>query len=511
MKKQSIFHNKSIHIRVANLFIALLFVPLSGCGPGESSVGDSRPKSPYFLWEAEPAPNRGHDFDIKKPGRGYPYDEDREKWSYPLGNGNLGANVFGRTDVERIQLTEKTVANGSAYGRGGVTNAGELYLDIGHDEISDYRRELCLDTAIKSVSYQSGGTGYQREYFTSYPDDVLVVRLTADQPGALSFTVRPEIPYLEAKDPIDSKSGTVTAAGDTVTMAGTIDHYQVNFEIQVKVIPEGGTLKTGDSDIRVENADAVTLIVAAGTNYELGPHIFLNEAREKLDPNAFPHEKVSAKIQVASGRSFDELKERHLQDYQNLFGRVSVDLNAEVSDLPTSQLLENYKSGTYDPYLEELIFQFGRYLLIASSRETTLPAHLQGAWSQYEVSPWCSGYWHNINVQMNYWGAFSTNLAETFEAYLNYFEAYKPLAHRYAAEFVAEQQGPDAVSPNPEDNGWIVGTGANAYQISGRSTHSGPGTGAFTAQLLALGLLALHLGRLRGRLEPAACRAHHSR
>jgi alpha-L-fucosidase 2 len=96
---------------------------------------------------------------------------------------------------------------------GGVTNAGELYLDIGHEEISDYRRALCLNDAIKTVSYRSGGIGYQREYFTSYPNDILVIRLTADRPGALTFVVRPEIPYLEAKNPLDSKSGTVTAEG----------------------------------------------------------------------------------------------------------------------------------------------------------------------------------------------------------------------------------------------------------------------------------------------------------
>jgi len=484
MKTCCLIRNAKQAVTGAGLLALGLIV--TGCQsppPSQESTIRSESKQ-YFLWEPEPAPNRGGDFTIDKPGRGYPYDEDWEKWSYPLGNGNLGANVFGRTDTERIQLTEKTVANGSAYGRGGVTNAGELYLDIGHDEISDYRRELCLNDAIKTVSYQSGGVGYQREYFTSYPDDVLVIRLTADQPGALSFTVRPEIPYLEAKNPIDSKSGTVTADGDTVTLAGTVDYYQANFEIQVKVLNEGGTLSANEASLDIRDADSVTLLVAADTNYELGPHIFLNDPKEKLDPTVFPHEKVTAKIEAAAGRGFDDLKARHLQDYQNLFGRVSVDLNSEVSDLPTSQLLEAYQDGRHDAYLEELLFQYGRYLLIASSRETTLPAHLQGAWSQYEVSPWCSGYWHNINVQMNYWGAFSANLAETFEAYLSYFEAYKPLAHRYAAEFIAEQQGPDAVSSNPEDNGWIVGTGANAYQISGRSTHSGPGTGAFTAQLL---------------------------
>jgi alpha-L-fucosidase 2 len=470
------------------LLVAMALLPMTltfiGCqcpAPPAEAYGSGKT---YELWEPEPAPNRGHDFDNPTRGRGYPHDPDWESWSYPLGNGNLGANVFGRTDIERIQLTEKTIANGSAYGRGGVTNAGELYLDIGHEEISDYRRALCLNDAIKTVSYRSGGIGYQREYFTSYPNDILVIRLTADRPGALTFSVRPEIPYLEAKNPLDSKSGTVTAEGDTVTMAGTVDYYQVNFEIQVKVINEGGTVTARDAKIEIENADSVTLLVAADTNYELGPHIFLNEPKEKLDPDFNPHELVVEKMTQAVDLGYEQLKARHLEDYRNLFGRVSLNLNSEVSELPTHQLVEAYRQGEYDPYLEELIFQFGRYLLIASSRETTLPAHLQGAWSQYEVSPWCSGYWHNINVQMNYWGAFSANLAETFEAYLNYFHAYKPLAHRYAAEYVAEQQGPDAVSENPAENGWIVGTGANAYQISGRSNHSGPGTGAFTAQLL---------------------------
>jgi len=324
---------------------------------------------------------------------------------------------------------------------------------------------------------------YRREYFTSYPDDVLVVRLTADDPGALSFTVRPEIPYLDARNPLDSKSGTVEAEGDTVTLAGTIDYYQVNYEIQVKVLPEGGTLKPGDSTIRVKDADAVTLLVAVDTNYELGPHIFLNEPKEKLDPDLDPHEWVTATMSAATRRGYASLKARHPADYRELFGRVSVDLNSGVSPLPTHRLLENYKKGKRDPYLEELIFQYGRYLLIASSRETTLPAHLQGAWSQYEVSPWCAGYWHNINVQMNYGGAMSANLAETFQAYLNYFEAYKPKAHQFAREYIKEGR-PGELSDAPSENGWILGTGANAYQISGRSTHSCPGTGGFTTQLL---------------------------
>ncbi len=436
----------------------------------------------YELWEPAPAPNRGHEYGVRALGRGYPYDEDWERWSYPLGNGMLGANVFGRTGVERIQLTEKTIINGSAYRRGAVTNAGEIYLDLGHDAFSSYRRALNLNDAIFSVGYESGGVVYEREYFTSYPDDVMVVRLTADRAGALSFTVRPEIPFLEAKDPLDRKSATTTVRGDTIILSGTVDFYQLNYEIQVKVLAEGGSLLPGESTIEIEGADTVTLLIAVGTNYELGPHIFLNEPKEKLNPDFYPHDQVTAKMDAAAGMGFDALKTRHLEDYRGRFGRVAVNLNSEVSPLPTHELLAAYREGQEDPYLEELIFQYGRYLLLASSRESGLPAHLQGAWSQYEVSPWCAGYWHNINVQMNYWGAFSTNLAETFEAYLNYFKAYKPKAQEFARAFIAESR-PEMLSDDPAENGWILGTGANAYQISGRSTHSGPGTGGFTAQL----------------------------
>ena len=397
------------------ILLALLVVSL----PGHTIAATKT----YELWERGPAPNRGPDFSEPTSGRGYPFDEDWQRWSYPLGNGNLGANVFGRTDTERIQLTEKTIANGSAYGRGGVTNAGELFLDFGHEDISDYRRELNLDEAMATVSYKSGGTTFHREYFASYPDDVIAIRLTADRPGALSFTVRPEIPYLKSVNELDRKSGTVTAKGDTITLAGTVDYYQVNYEIQVKVLNEGGTLSAAGSTIEVKEADAVTLLVAAGTNYKLRPELFLNEPKKKLDPEVNPHKMAAEKIQRAAEHGYAALKEHHLKDYRELFGRVNVNLNSGVSPLPTSELLAAYQKGGHDTYLEELMFQYGRYLLIASSRENTLPAHLQGAWSQFEVSPWCGGYWHNINVQMNYWSAKTTDLAETFKAYIDSFQA----------------------------------------------------------------------------------------
>ena len=255
--------NRSSFVSAAALALFAISLLLIGCihsGPSLEADRSSGSKT-YELWEPEPAPNRGHDFGVDALGRGYPYDIDWERWSYPLGNGTLGANVFGRTDVERIQLSEKTFANGSAYNRGSVTNAAEIYLE------KDEEHGL---------------------FETSYPDDVMVIRLTADQAGALSFTVRPEIPYLEAKHELDTKSGMVTASGDTITLSGTIDYYRVNYEIQVKVLPEGGALSSGGSTIDIKGADAVTLLIAVDTNYELGPHIFLNEPKEKLDPELDP-------------------------------------------------------------------------------------------------------------------------------------------------------------------------------------------------------------------------------
>jgi alpha-L-fucosidase 2 len=469
------------------LLISLMGLSFIGCNGSDSTTDEAismnaESDKKYELWEPAPAPNRGVDFDIIK-ARGYPFDEDWERWSFPIGNGTLGANLFGRTDSERIQLSEKSIANGGCYDRGAITNAAELYLDFEHPEVSNYRRTLNLNDAIATVAYHAGETDYQREYFTSYPDDLLVVHLTADGPDGLSFTVRPEIPYLESTDERDSKSVTVTTSGDTITLAGVIDFFELKYSIQVRVLHEGGQLVGGDETIEILNADAVTILVAIGTNYELNTKVFSAERLEKLDHSQDPNDRVSEKIRQAVALGYDQLKSRHLADYQGLFDRVAVDLNSEVSELPTHQLLAAYQDGQKDPYLEELMFQYGRYLLIASSRATSLPAHLQGAWTQYEVTPWSGGYWHNINVQMNYWGAMSTDLAETFEAYINFFEAYRPLAEQYAQDHIGELY-PEQLSDNPKENGWIFGNGLNPYFLPARAPHSGPGTAGLTTKML---------------------------
>jgi alpha-L-fucosidase 2 len=399
----------------------------------------------------------------------------------------MGGNVFGRTDTERVQITHKHLHNDGVYQFGGLTNFAELYLDFGHENVSNYRRSLNLNDAIAHVRYQHEGVNFTRETFMSYPDNVLVIRLTADQAGALSFTVRPEIAYLNDKES-DGRTGTVMAKGDLITLKGQMPFFNINFEGQVKVLNEGGNVtavNTADrGQIQVANATTATIIMAAWTNYELKESVFLNPPEKKLDPKKFPHETVNRMMSDAVAKGFDGLKRSHLEDYHRLFNRVSLDLGTEVSDQPTRLLVDAYAHGEKDPYLEELMFHFARYLLIASSREDSLPANLQGTWNQYLYAPWSGGYWHNINVQMNYWGAMNTDLAETFEAYINYYKAYRPQAEKHATEYVKEFS-PERLSNEPGGNGWIIGSGANPYYIPpGGRIHSGPGTGGLIAKLL---------------------------
>ena len=436
----------------------------------------------YEIWETDPAPNKGSNWaSTKSDEKPKSYDKDWEQWSYPLGNGYVGASVFGRTDSERIQITDKTLHNKGIYGNGGLTNFAEVYLDFNHKAAQNYRRSLNLNEAIAHVSYKQDGVAYKREYFASYPNNVIVVRLTADQKGGLTFVVRAEIPFLEVKD----RSGTIAVDGNVLTLKGAVPMFNCNYEGQIKVLNEGGSVSADpeNATIKVDKADAVTLLIATGTNYRLSPETFQNSPEKKLDPKQFPHDEVSSRIAAAQSLGYAALKERHLKDYQNLFGRVSVNLNSTPSPDPTHLLLEKYKKGEANPWLEELMFQHGRYLLIASSREKSLPANLQGAWSAYHHTPWSGGFWHNINVQMNYWGAMSANLPECFEAYIAFFKAYLPVARQHAADYVRKHNR-EKLSEGG-DNGWIIGTGANAYHIPGASGgHSGPGTGGFTVKLL---------------------------
>lgn len=463
------------------LFVSALALPLS-------MLAASAAAKKYEVWEPQQAPNYGA-IGGTTVMRGNDYDEHWERWSYPIGNGHTGANVFGRTSNERVQITHKAFHNDGVYKFGGLTNFAELNIQFGHDAVSDYRRSLSLNDAIAHVRYEHEGVTYTREYFMSHPDNVLVIRLTADKPGALDFELDPRVAYLNIMHATsDGRTGAVTVEGDTAKLRVSHPFFNVTAEAQVKVIPEGGTLT---SEVRgqhvalsLKGGDAATIIMAVDSNYVLSPKVFLNPPEKKLAGNPDPHPVVAARLAAAAAKGYKALRSAHLEDYHALFNRVSLDLDSKPSKLPTRLLVDAYKHGDKDPYLEELMFHFARYLLIASSREDSLPANLQGTWNQYLYAPWSGGYWHNINVQMNYWGAMSANLAETFEAYINYYKAYRPQAEEYATEYVAEFN-PGRLSEEPGGNGWIIGSGANPYYIpaAGR-IHSGPGTGGLIAKLL---------------------------
>ena len=384
----------------------------------------------YEIWDNQPAPNRGKDYS-RILSRGYPADPDWEAHSYPIGNGYMGANIFGRTDVERIQITDKTLTNGAPYGSGGMTNFAEVFLEFDHYSIANYKRRLNLNEGMLFVSYEHDDVQYSREYFASYPGNVIAIKLSADEKAKISCTLSAVAPYLRSKNEKYTKYGTARAQENSIILSGIVPDFSLNYEAQIRVVHDGGKLMAnnanGSNEIRIIDANTAVIFIATGTNYKLSEQIFLADSTQlKVNPEVLPHQEVTKIIENASTQGYEKVKETHLKDYRELFSRVNLELSPAVPQIPTKNLVENYKQDPSDAYLEELMFHFGRYLLIASSRKGTLPCGLQGAWSQYHVTPWSGGYWHNINVQMNYWGAFSTNLPETFVAYAEYFNAYLP-------------------------------------------------------------------------------------
>ena len=446
-----------------------------------------------------------------------------EQWSVPVGNGYFGANVFGRTKTERIQITEKTLQNPPMFFKdeipyfvGGLNSFSETYIDFGHDNVSNYRRYLDLDNAISGVEYAHNGVRYTREYFVSYPSRALVIRLDADKSGTLSFTLRPTIPYKQSFGGYEgdgvvktgSVASTVKDGVGYIELSGALLYYGIDFLGIYKVYTNGGRVEASkakhtytDKDgsvitedigtVKVTDADSAYIVATFGTDYELSSKVFTADEAD-LPTHKTTLDDTKAKLlgymkdleDSIHGKDHDEayrfLKESHVADYKALFERVSLDLGINESDLSitTDKLLENYKSGKKSAYLETLLFQYGRYLLISSSREGTLPANLQGVWNTYNVPPWACDYTHNINVEMNYWPAFSTNLAETFKAYVSYNDAYMEQAKLYADELI-KRYNPASYGKDG-GNGWVLGDHTTAYRYS---SHRSAGNIGFMTQV----------------------------
>jgi alpha-L-fucosidase 2 len=402
--------------------------------------------------------------------------------SIPMGNGYMGVNIFGGTATDRIQITENSLYDWGAdkgLKRRGLNNFAEVYIDFDHKNTSSYKRELNLNEGISRVNYEQNGVEYSREYFTSYPDKVMVIRLNASKAGALSFTLRPTIPFLGS-----GKSGAVSAKGDTITLAGIMRYFNIKFEGQFKVIPQGGKMKASSSDgtITVSDADSAVILIAVGTNYQFDPQVFLTpEPTEKLAGFPDPHAKVSGYIADAAAKTYEQLLANHEADYTELYDRVNLNLDAAVPAIPTDELVDAYPNGPDSRYLEELAFQFGRYMLICSSRAGTLPPHLQGIWNVYERPPWSSQYLHDTNVQMAYAPAFCANLPELFDSYADFFNVFVHQQRQYATQYIKEYN-PSQLDKGG-DNGWSGPFWTNPYNVTGKSPVAGFGTGSWIAQM----------------------------
>lgn len=376
---------------------------------------------------------------------------DDAEWlkALPLGNGSFGAMVFGDVPMERIQLNEETmwsgspqhsdnpeaaanlqrirqllfegryreateltnrtqvcVGAGSGYGNGkdvpygSFQTLGDLWIDFDcKDGYTDYYRDLDLETAVTTVSYTQNGVKYLREAFVSQPDQVMVVRMTADSRGALSFTCRMTRP----------ESFTTSCESDQMVMRGALNDGKggtyLNYMVRLKAIARGGEVTCEGDRVRVSGADEVVLLLAASTDYRLDYPLYKGRDYVNITRCA---------IEQAGKKSYASLLKAHLKEYKPYFDRVSLNLGADGSqqDIPTDERIANVKQGGQDTHLCELMFQYGRYLLIASSRPGTMPANLQGIWANKVQTPWNGDYHTNVNIQMNYWPAEVTNLSE---------------------------------------------------------------------------------------------------
>ncbi|MGC4074889.1 MAG: glycoside hydrolase N-terminal domain-containing protein [Nibricoccus sp.] len=384
---------------------------------------------------------RADRFSPDKAGSVLWYDQPASRWeeALPIGNGRIAAMVFGHPRNERIQLNEGTLWAGGPYepvnpeakaalpevrrliddgkykeaawlisskvmakplNQMPYQTVGDLHLAFTDQAFENYRRDLDLDTATTTVSYTSNGVRYKRETFANAPENVIVVRLTADKAGMISFVATAKTPMAAAVSTDNADTLIMTGVGgDSGGIKGAI-RYQARF----KILAEGGTVTTTPDAITVTGANTATLLIVAATNYK------------RFDDVGGDPETITRNILAAAlKKSFGDLRQAHLKDYQALFRRVSIDLGrTDAASLPTNVRIERFAGGN-DPQLAALYYQFARYLLISCSRPGGQPANLQGLWNESLRPPWQSKYTININTEMNYWPAESGNLAECID------------------------------------------------------------------------------------------------
>ncbi len=430
------------------------------------------------------------------------YEQPAEEWeqALPVGNGRLGAMIFGKYDEERIQINEETYWSGGPYStvvRGGYKVLPEIQkyifdgeplkahklfgrylmgypveqqkyqsaanLHIFFDdvtEVKDYRRWLDLTTGIVHVTYKKNDALYSREVFCSSPDQAIIVRLTTDEPEKLSFRIQ----LRGVRNMAHSNYGTdyfrMDAVGDDGLMVNgkSADYLgiegKVRYRVQLRALYEGGNIRVEGTELIVENADAVTLYVVAATN-------FVNYR----DVSANKDLRVENYLRNIEGKSYEQLRKTSIDDYSSLFNRVSLRLPVtENSYLPTDKRMEGFENNP-DPCLAALAYNFGRYVLISSSRPGTQPANLQGIWNEDMNPSWDSKYTTNINTEMNYWPVESGNLSECAEPLI---KMVKELS----------DQGSEVAREHYGAGGWVFHQNTDIWRVA--APMDGPTWGTFT-------------------------------
>ncbi|WP_372846493.1 glycoside hydrolase N-terminal domain-containing protein, partial [Pontiella sp.] len=405
------------------------------------------------------------------------YNEPATYWeeALPIGNGRLGAMVYGGVSQELIQLNEESIWAGppipevkenvsatvakvrellfaGKYAEAqqlqqsvlaprisprSYQTMGELRFDFGFEgKATNFRRDLNLDTAVATTTYTVNGVTYTREVTTSPVDQVITVRITADKPGAVSF---------EAWVERDGMFEVAAEGNDTLVARGQAaqgnKHLGVKFATVYKLVAKNGTTKTEGGKIVVAAADSAMLYIAASTDYN---------ATDTDHP--LTHDRVAAgksTIAAARKKSYEQMKGDSMASHQALFRRVSLELGTP-SKKSTLERLQGYAKDEIDPNFEALFFQYGRYLLITSSREGCLPANLQGIWCKDMAAPWNSDYHININMQMNYWPAELANLSECHLPFMDYIERLVPSGQKTAMDLYSCR-------------GWFAGHGSDVW------------------------------------------------
>ncbi len=408
------------------------------------------------------------------------YDRPAAQWieALPLGNGRLGAMVFGGTDSERLQINDSTVWSGGPQkdanredawkrleeirkmiGEGRYDEAEKLCnavmtCRVNYDlnkfqtlgdvtfafqlppgPVEDYRRWLDLDRAVSGVRFKAGGVTFLRETFASAADKVLVQRISSDRPGSVSFEVglaRPE------------KSETRFVAPDMLVMTGETGP-NLQFQVNLRVLSKGGVISGDGNKIRVEGANEATVLLAANTSYVMD----YAKGYKGDDPA-----RAEAQVNMAAAMDFGRLLQAHLAEYQPLFRSVAIDLGAtDAAKAPTDERVRAYGDGRTDPALAALLFQYGRYLLISSSRaDSPVPANLQGLWAEQLNTPWNGDYTININFEMNYWPAEQTGLSQMHLPMLRHIQSLTEPGSKTAKAYFG-----------PETPGWVTSAKSNVW------------------------------------------------